>query len=113
IELCKNDEVVFTSFDTDKSPGLLGKREPGVYGASVELPRELLKPGKYFFNVGLGVPQGEIIDRAERAVEFEISLAGEYAAVTSYAPNRRGVVAFNGNWKTERRAPDIRATGRR
>jgi hypothetical protein len=112
IEVCKNDEVVFMSFDTDKNPELLGRREPGVYGASVELPRELLKPGRYFVNVGLGVPQGEIIDRAERAVEFEISLAGEYAAVTSYAPHRRGVVAFNGNWKTERRPPDIRAAGR-
>jgi lipopolysaccharide transport system ATP-binding protein len=113
IEVCKNDEVIFISFDTDQSPGLLGKREPGIYGASVELPRELLKPGKYFINVGLGVPQGEIIDRAERAVEFEISLAGEYAAVTSYAPHRSGVVAFNGNWKTERRTSDVRAAGRR
>jgi hypothetical protein len=55
IEVCKNDEVVFVSFDTDKSPGLLGKREPGVYSAMVELPRELLKPGKYFINVGFGV----------------------------------------------------------
>jgi homopolymeric O-antigen transport system ATP-binding protein len=104
IEVCKNDEVVFASFDTDKSPGLLGKREPGVYSATVEFPRELLKPGKYFINVGLGVPQGEIIDRVEHAVEFEISLAGEYAAVISYAPFRRGVVAFNGDWKTERRS---------
>jgi lipopolysaccharide transport system ATP-binding protein len=113
IEVCKNDEVVFVSFDTDKRPGLLGKREPGIYDALVEFPRELLKPGKYFINVGLGVPQGQIIDRAERAVEFEISLAGEYAAVTSYAPHRRGIVAFNGNWKTERRTSDIRAGGRR
>jgi lipopolysaccharide transport system ATP-binding protein len=113
IEVCKNDEVVFMSFDTDKHPGLLGKREPGIYGASVELPRELLKPGKYFINVSLGIPQGEIIDRAERAVEFEISLAEEYAAIISYAPHRRGIVAFNGNWKTERRASDIRAAGRR
>jgi homopolymeric O-antigen transport system ATP-binding protein len=58
IEVCKNDEIVFTSFDTDKSPGLLGKRERGVYGALVELPREFLKPGKYFINVGLGVLPG-------------------------------------------------------
>jgi lipopolysaccharide transport system ATP-binding protein len=104
IEVWKNGEVVFVSFDTDKSPGLLGKREPGVYSATVEFPRELLKPGKYFINVGFGVPHGKIIDRVEHAVEFEISLANENATVMSYAPFRPGVVAFNGDWKTERRS---------
>jgi homopolymeric O-antigen transport system ATP-binding protein len=109
IELCKDDEVIFKSFDTDKSPGLLGKREPGVYGALVELPRELLKPGKYFIHVTLGVPQGEIIDRVEHAVEFEILLGAENAAVISYAPHRRGVVAFNGNWRTDRLASHMKS----
>jgi lipopolysaccharide transport system ATP-binding protein len=113
IEVFRNDEVIFTAFDTDSGQELLGKREPGIYRALVEFPRELLKPGKYFIDVGFGVPQGEIIDRVERAVEFEISLAGEYAATISYALHRRGVVAFNGNWKTERRTPSIQAAGRR
>jgi lipopolysaccharide transport system ATP-binding protein len=102
IEVCRSDDVVFTAFDTDKDPELLGRREPGIYHASVEFPRRLLKPGIYFINVGLGVPQGKIIDRVERAIEFEISLSGEYAGIISYASHRRGVVAFDGNWKTER-----------
>jgi homopolymeric O-antigen transport system ATP-binding protein len=106
IEVCRNDDVLFTAFDTDKNPKLLGRREPGIYRASVEFPRRLLKPGIYFINVGLGVPQVEIIDRVERAIEFEISLSGENAAIISYAPHRRGVVAFDGNWTTERRNSD-------
>ena len=101
------------SFDTAKGPRLLRECEPGIYRPSVELPRELFKPRRYFINGGLSVPQGEIFDRAECAVEFELSVAGEYAAVASYAPQRRGVVAFNGNWKIECRTFDIRAAGGR
>ena len=102
IEVCSNNEVIFVSFDTDKSSELLGKREIGIYNATVQLPKELLKPGMYFINVGLGVPQGEIIDRMEHAIRFEINLRGEYAAFISYASHRRGVVALNTQWETRR-----------
>jgi lipopolysaccharide transport system ATP-binding protein len=102
IEVCNHNEMIFVSFDTDKDRALLEYREPGNYRTVVDLPRELLKPGMYSINVGLGVPQGEVIDRAERAIVFEIRLTTEYAAIISYAPHRRGVVAANILWRTER-----------
>jgi homopolymeric O-antigen transport system ATP-binding protein len=104
IEVGNHNEMIFVSFDTDKDRALLEDREPGSYRTVVDLPRELLKPGMYHINVGLGVPQRGAIDRADRAIVFEVGLATEYAAIISYAPHRGGVVAANIGWRTERLA---------
>ena len=45
IEVCNSDAVIFRSFDTDKDSSLLGQRKSGLYAATVNLPKELLKPG--------------------------------------------------------------------
>lgn len=100
IELYAGTQVVFTSFDTDRDPELLNSRAAGVYRTILLLPRELLKPGGYFIDVTLGIPQGEIMDQINHAVEFEINLRCDYSAVISYAPHRRGLVAYNTYWET-------------
>ena len=102
VELHAGSQMVFTSFDTDRDPDLLDSRAPGVYRALLQLPRELLKPGSYFIDVNLGIPQSEIIDQITHAVEFEINLRSENSAVISYAPHRRGVIAYNAYWQTTR-----------
>ena len=101
IEVCNSDAVIFVSFDTDKNSSLLGQRKSGLYTATVNLPKELLKPGRYFVNAGLAIPQGASIDRVEHAIRFEIVLKDAYAATVSFAPHRRGIVAFNSGWTTE------------
>src|SRR5262245_41015355 len=101
IEVCNSDAVIFRSFDTDKNSSLLGQRKSGLYAAIVNLPKELLKPGRYFINVDLAIPQGARIDRIDQAVRFEIVLKDVYAATVSFAPHRRGIVAFNSDWTTE------------
>ena len=101
IEVCNSDAVIFRSFDTDKNSSLLGQRKSGLYAATVNLPKELLKPGRYFINVDLAIPQGASIDRVDHAIRFEIVLKDVYAATVSFAPHRRGIVAFNSNWTTE------------
>ena len=101
IEVCNSDAVIFRSFDTDKNSSLLGQRKSGLYAATVYLPKELLKPGRYFINVDLAVPQGARIDRVDHAIRFEIVLKDVYAATVSFAPHRRGIVAFNSDWTTE------------
>ena len=63
IKMCTDNEVKIAFFDTDSEPELLWRRSAGVYTAVVDLPHRLLKPGRYFVNVGLGIPQGQIIDR--------------------------------------------------
>jgi lipopolysaccharide transport system ATP-binding protein len=102
VELHAGDQVILISFDTDRDPDLLNSRAAGVYRAVLQLPSELLKPGRYFVNVTLGIPQGEIIDQIVRAVEFEVVLRDDYSAFISYATHRRGLVAYNTRWKTTR-----------
>jgi lipopolysaccharide transport system ATP-binding protein len=101
IEVCNSVAVIFKSFDTDKNSSLLGQRKSGLYAATVNLPKELLKPGRYFINVDLAIPQGASIDRIDQAIRFEIVLKDVYAATVSFAPHRRGIVAFNSDWTTE------------
>ena len=101
IEVCNSDAVIFRSFDTDKNSSLLGQRKSGLYAATVNLPKELLKPGRYFINVDLAIPQGTRIDRVDHAIRFEIVLKDVYAATVSFASHRRGIVAFNADWTTE------------
>jgi lipopolysaccharide transport system ATP-binding protein len=99
VELHSGTQMIFTSFDTDRDPDLLRNRAAGVYHAVLQLPRELLKPGRYFIDINLGIPNADIIDQITHAVEFEINLRGDYSMI-SYAPYRRGVIAYNTYWET-------------
>jgi len=63
---------VFGCGDADVSPERLGERRIGRYCGEFEVPAFLLGEGIYSITVSLSVPFGEIFDRHENIIGFEI-----------------------------------------
>jgi hypothetical protein len=70
--LNKYGDTLCVSFDTDFNNQLAGRRLPGKYLTTVELPSPL-KAGKYeFANIGIGVMNIEPIDFNPDCLAFEV-----------------------------------------
>ena len=98
----RSDTPLFTTFDTDLSQELLGKRCPGLYMARVRLPRKLLKPGNYTlylnsYKYGVGS-----IDRKGDVLSFQISELRDEFSGKGYSTEYPGALILPLKWETER-----------
>jgi lipopolysaccharide transport system ATP-binding protein len=95
--LSDRGEVVWVSEDTD-STDLAGQvREPGAYVSTCKVPPRLLKPGRYFLNVGGHVPRVKRVDAQLRVIGFDVSPAGY-----SFNPRREGAITPVLEWTVRR-----------
>jgi lipopolysaccharide transport system ATP-binding protein len=91
--------LVFETIDTDM-PELKGQvREPGHYGARVEVAAPLLKPGRYHVTLVSFIEHVKIIQRHEGVLTFDVTEVGY-----RLNPGRMGIVAPVLAW-------EIRANG--
>jgi lipopolysaccharide transport system ATP-binding protein len=102
--LHRNGEPLLMSFDTDTQPERLERREAGSYQARVTLPCPLLKEGQYSIAAAIGITKGkgEDVHSIPDAIQFEVILISKAGALLSYSANRRGKIAVELNWETER-----------
>ncbi len=95
---------LFLSFDTDEDLELLDRREPGHYQATIPLPAEWLKPGRYTIGLHSGIinmarrPDHQFL---EDLLSFEVREPFA-TSLKSYAPHRYGTLALRLDWKTRR-----------
>jgi lipopolysaccharide transport system ATP-binding protein len=95
---------LFLSFDTDEDLSLLERRDPGHYQATIPLPAELLKPGRYTIGLNSGIinlarrPEHQLF---ENLLAFEVREAFA-TSLKGYAPHRSGAIALRLDWNTRR-----------
>jgi lipopolysaccharide transport system ATP-binding protein len=100
--ISNDDQIIFSSFDTDLSISRLEYRREGIYKAVVQIPKGLLKPGRYFVSFNTGIANFEAYLRLEKCLAFSVSLADENETFISYAERRPGIVAMPLNWETQK-----------
>jgi lipopolysaccharide transport system ATP-binding protein len=89
--------LVFEAMDTDMSEWKGRVREPGRYLATCEVPKYLLKPGRYHLSLVSFVERVKIIEFQEGVLTFDVSEVGY-----CLNPGRRGVVSPVLEWKVIR-----------
>jgi lipopolysaccharide transport system ATP-binding protein len=70
--LSPDGSTIFGTGDSDCNPERLGMREPGHYSAEFEVPAFLLGESHYSIGINLAIPFGEIFDRHQNVVSFEV-----------------------------------------
>jgi hypothetical protein len=92
---------VLSTTDLDLQPeDLRSVRLSGRYRASCRLEPDLLRPGRYWIDLGSSVPNVRMLDEVRHAISFEVVDTGsvEY----KLAQGRRGVIAPGLKWRTNR-----------
>jgi len=92
-------DVIFWSFDTDKSPHLLSERKIGTF-ESIVIPAPLLKVGSYTLSLGTGIANSEAIEDLKGILEFEVVCNSESLSFKSYSSKRPGKVCMPLEWST-------------
>lgn len=95
--LTKNQGTVCQSFDTDYNRGLLNRREPGRYLATVELP-VCLKAGNYLLDFIISRPGLDHIEIKKNVLAFTIEEKTIDTGICSYSSGREGQFAFKQQW---------------
>jgi lipopolysaccharide transport system ATP-binding protein len=98
--------VLVATDDTDANPDLFGPREPGLYLATFDLPPHLLNSGEYSLNLGICVPNTEILDRREDAARFQLFDSGTFVARGGGGIRRNAELLLRIPWKCIRTGPD-------
>lgn len=89
--------AVFTTTDWDSNPEKrLEKRKLGQELFNIEIPKNLLFPGRYFIRLGLGISGHYLYDQYPSTVEFEILPDGSIMSILGDA--RRGIITYELNW---------------
>jgi len=92
---------VCETYNTDQEDEALKTVEPGVYQATIHIPKMFFKAGDYTVRLTLGTPEMLFID-IEQAVHFDIEELTISTQHLGYRASRSGSVIFPGHWKTER-----------
>ncbi len=90
---------IFQSYDTDETPALLERREPGRYEARIPLPMEHLKGGSYVVSLFTRLVNGARYRSEEGCLSFEVVEAPN-VLVKSYSHKRPDYVAMPLRWQT-------------
>lgn len=96
--LYRNDEHLFTSFDTDQNPDLLNQIRTGAFRLHVNLPSPL-KAGHYHMDVFVGYLNGSPVDFHEKALVFQVEELSFDPAFHSMSEKRRGVIPVLNKWQ--------------
>jgi lipopolysaccharide transport system ATP-binding protein len=88
--------IVFTSWDSDRSPAAPQAHEPGRHRRACIIPGSLLLPGRYYLTAGLFSPHIARYDDRENVISFDISAVG-----CPMNPDRYGVVAPILRWTSD------------
>jgi len=99
LKLVREGVLLCTSFHTDYREELEGLHKGGSYGAEVEIPGSMLKPGNYSINVGGGVPNRKRMDFVEGAVAFQVESFSQGDSLKGYSKRREGLLALPLKWK--------------
>lgn len=99
---------LFVSFDADEDPELLERRTPGLYEATIPLPMDILKAGRYTIGLDSGIAN-DAASRAEHQ-QFENLMTFEVretfsTSLKGYAPQRAGAIALRLKWNTRELVP--------
>ncbi len=100
ISLRRDGILLFNSFDSDTNPEVMESREPGLYEAEVELPRNLLAAGRYTISVMASVPTFENLDDKPEALPFELEEHSDNFSHKSYSKNRGTMLIMPIQWQT-------------
>jgi lipopolysaccharide transport system ATP-binding protein len=96
------DQNLFMSFDTDKEPDKLEKRDSGRFESIIEIPAFSLKPGKYSISVGIGIAGSQSICQYLDIINFEIHSVAKHYTFSSYREDRIGIVPKVLKWDTRK-----------
>jgi len=102
IEIKRNNQPLFWSFDSDLKPEVLDLRDSGMYISRIELPCPLLKPGRYSVSVGTGIANSQSIQDISDCFLFDVELLSKPSTFMSYAEKRPGMIALPLNWKSKK-----------
>ncbi|HET6244699.1 MAG: ABC transporter ATP-binding protein [Bacteroidetes bacterium] len=97
IDVERNGELLFSSFDTDRNPELLSTRLPGIYTATVNLPTPL-KAGVYTISVRISRTNVGTIFASKNIFKFTIEERSFDASLKSYASKRNGKIVADLPW---------------
>ncbi|MEN7549774.1 ABC transporter ATP-binding protein [Rapidithrix thailandica] len=107
LQLERNGEMLFYSFDTDVDPDRLERREPGRYQARVELPTPL-KAGLYTLNFDIGVYGSRNLEMVYDLFSFEIEERSFNSRFKSYAARKDGKIVTHLKWTQDCLSPVLR-----
>jgi hypothetical protein len=100
VQLKKNGETIFISFETDANPRLLEKREIGRYTTGLKLPN-VLKKGSYTLDFAISRLNISSIDFQPEAIKFTIEENNFDTSMRSYSSRRRGFIGAHIEWETK------------
>lgn len=98
INLKKDYNIIWRSFDTDLQPKMLRKRNAGKFRYRVRLTNPL-KAGKYSIDFFIGIVNSVAIDTVEDAISFEVTENSFDPSFKSYSQNRSGIIPAILNWE--------------
>ena len=100
LQIKKEGEVVFGSFDTSSDPDLAESRKKGKYKTKFHIPTPLLKPGLYSVTIYCGVLRSAPIQTCQDIISFEVELWSKDVH-HAYTKERPGVVVVDSKWETK------------
>jgi len=93
-------ECVFTSTNVDSTPSLINNLHfPGKYITNCCIPREYLRPGAYYIDIGASIPRVRILDEIKSAIS--INVIDNCSVESKIGQGRLGVISPILEWKTK------------
>jgi lipopolysaccharide transport system ATP-binding protein len=94
----KNGSTILAS-SRSASNDKMNVSKAGKYRSKVRFPGNFLAPGYYFLNIGLHIPNQEVLDFQSSAISFHVLETG--TEHYKYANQNTGSILMNFDWKTE------------
>jgi lipopolysaccharide transport system ATP-binding protein len=89
--------LIFESWDTDSRSDGHDDRPRGTYQSSCTVPRNLLKPGRYWLSIAAHVPNRKVLDRRDHVLAFDV-----LPPAGSFSADRVGLISPVLDWEIVR-----------
>jgi len=90
---------LLVSFDTDLDQKKFTQRQKGAFESQIIIPGNLLKPGVYSIDFSTGFSHGNILNRADNAINFEVRNDAD-STHYSFDKDRKGLISLPLKWYT-------------